>query len=95
MANPSSRALIADLMTEVIAASTACGYPLPEQLVQGMLKVTEAMPAYLPSMHHDYSLQRPMELQAIYQAPLDAAQAAGCAMPKVSMLLQTLEYLSA
>lgn len=95
MSEPHSRALITDLMHEVIAGAAACGYPLPEKLVQGMLKVTDAMPPYLPSMHHDFTHQRPMELQAIYKAPLAAAEAAGCAMPKVRMLLQTLEYLSA
>ncbi len=95
MAEAHSRALIVDLMNETIAGAAACGYPLPDKLVQGMLKVTDAMPAYLPSMHHDFTHQRPMELQAIYKAPLEAAQAAGCAMPKISMLLQTLEYLSA
>ncbi|QEY59050.1 putative 2-dehydropantoate 2-reductase [Pseudomonas sp. C27(2019)] len=95
MGEPHSRELIVDLMNEVIAGAAACGYPLPDTLVAGMLKVTDAMPAYLPSMHHDFTQQRPMELQAVYRAPLEAAQAAGCAMPKVKMLLQTLEYLSA
>ncbi|MDY0207182.1 MAG: putative 2-dehydropantoate 2-reductase [Pseudomonas sp.] len=95
MSEPHSRELVTELMEEVMAGAAACGYPLPENLVQGMLKFTDAMPAYLPSMYHDFSLKRVMELQAIYRAPLEAAQAAGCAMPKTSMLLQTLDYLSA
>lgn len=95
MAEPHSRALIVDLMQEVIAGAAACGYPLSDKLLNGMLKSTEAMPAYLPSMYHDFVQKRPMELLAIYQAPLEAAQAAGCAMPKVRMLLQMLEYVSA
>ena len=94
MNEPHSRELIIDLMNEVMAAAAACGYPLSGKLVEGMLKVTDAMPAYLPSMHHDFTHERPMELQAVYKAPLEAAQAAGCEMPKVKMLLQTLEYLS-
>ena len=95
MSEPHSRQLIADLMTEVVGAASACGYPLADNLVAGMLKATDAMPDYWPSMYHDFSHKRPMELQAIYLAPLAAARAAGCEMPKVAMLLQTLEFLSA
>ncbi|MDY0249362.1 MAG: putative 2-dehydropantoate 2-reductase [Pseudomonas sp.] len=95
MSEPHSRALITDLMNEVVAAAAACGYPLPDKLVANMLKVTDAMPNYWPSMYHDFSHKRPLELQAIYVAPLAAAGAAGCAMPKVAMLLQSLEFLSA
>lgn len=95
MGNLHSRELVTELMDEVMAAAAACGYPLPENIVQMMLKSTDGMPAYLPSMYHDFKLKRPMELQAIYQAPLEAAQAAGCAMPKTKMLWQALAYLSA
>ena len=90
-----SRELVVDLMNEVMAGAAACGYPLRDNLVQTMLQYTDEMPAYSPSMYHDFIQQRPMELAAIYQAPLDAAQAVGCAMPKTAMLLQTLKYLSA
>lgn len=95
MSNSHSRVLITDLMGEVMAAAAASGYPLPEDLISSMLKYTERMSAYLPSMYHDHAEQRPMELEAIYKAPLRAAKEVGCAMPKTSMLLQTLEYLSA
>jgi len=94
MSEPHSRELIIDLMSEVMAGAAACGYPLADNLVRMMLKYTDEMSAYLPSMHHDFTHQRPLELQAIYKAPLEAAQAVGCEMPKVKMLLQTLEYLS-
>lgn len=95
MSEAHSRELVTQLMEETMVAAQACGYTLPDNLVQALLKYTDAMPAYLPSMFHDFNQKRPMELQAIYHAPLAAAQAAGCAMPKTSMLLQTLEYLSA
>ena len=94
MDEPHSRALVADLMAEVVQAAAVCGYPLPEHLVANMLKATDAMPDYWPSMYHDFSHKRPLELQAIYVAPLAAAGAAGCEMPKVAMLLQSLEFLS-
>lgn len=95
MDNSHSRVLLTDLMAEVVAAAAACGYPLSENLISGTLKFTEAMPAYYPSMYHDYAKQRPMELEAIYKAPLRAAKQVDCTMPKTRMLLQTLEYLSA
>lgn len=95
MSEAHSRELITQLMDETIAAAQACGYALPDTMVQALLKYTDAMPAYFPSMYHDFAQKRPMELQAIYHAPLAAAQAAGCSMPKTSMLVQTLEYLSA
>lgn len=95
MSNAHSRALISDLMQEVVTAATACGYAFSENFIANMLKATDAMPDYWPSMYHDFTHKRPMELQAIYLAPLAAARAAGCDMPKVAMLLQALEFLAA
>ena len=92
MNNPDARALIADLMQETIDAATACGHQLPDNFVQTMLKATDKMPDYHPSMYHDFTHQRPLELKGIYAAPLAAAKAAGCSMPKVEMLLQSLAF---
>lgn len=93
MAQTASRSLIEALMQEVVDAAAACGQPLPDHTVATMLRNTDAMPDYYPSMYHDFSLQQPLELEAMYRAPLAAAQTAGVAMPKVEMLLQTLEFL--
>lgn len=92
MGNPSSRALIEAIMHEVTEAAAACGQQLPENIVPAMLKNTDRMPDYHPSMYHDYAHQRELELQAIYRAPLAAAKTAGCSMPRVEMLLQALEF---
>ena len=93
MANEDSRELIGELMQEVVAAAAACGHPLPEGAAERLLKFTDRMPDYLPSMYHDFAEQRPMELQAIYAAPIAAAEAAGCAVPRMRMLLQALGFL--
>lgn len=93
MDNPDSRALIGELMEEVMRGAAACGHQLPDGFVGRMLKVTERMPDYLPSMYHDFVQKRPMELQAIYAAPIAAAQVAGCALPRMQMLLQALCFL--
>ena len=93
MGNPDSRALIAAIMQEVIDGAGACGHPLPPGLADKLLVATDRMPDYLPSMYHDFALHRPLELHAIYTAPLQAAAQAGCAMPRTEALYQTLRFI--
>lgn len=94
MANPDSRALVRSIMLEACGAASACGYPLPEALVDRMMTATDHMPNYLPSMYHDHAHGRPMELEAIYAAPLAAAAQVGFGMPKTEALLQALRFIS-
>ena len=94
MGNSDSRALIEAIMQEVVDAASACGHQLPPGFAGKLLKATERMPDYLPSMYHDFVLHRPLELHALYAAPLAAAAAAGCAMPRTEMLYQTLRFLA-
>ena len=95
MSNADSRALILELMREVVQGAAACGQVLPEGYPEKLLATTERMPDYLPSMYHDFQHKRPLELQAIYAAPLAAAAAAGCELPKMRMLHQALRFLDA
>ncbi|MGP0174565.1 putative 2-dehydropantoate 2-reductase [Pseudomonas sp. NCHU5208] len=95
MGNPSSRALIRDMMLEVVQAAQALGHDMPENYADKLLAATERMPDYLPSMYHDFAQRRPAELQAIYATPLAAAAAAGQDMPKVRALYQALQFLQA
>lgn len=95
MANPDSRELVRSIMLEACGAAAACGHPLPEMLVDRMMTTTDHMPDYLPSMYHDHAQGRPMELEAIYAAPLAVAANAGFAMPKTEALFQALRFLSA
>ncbi|MFT0210998.1 putative 2-dehydropantoate 2-reductase [Pseudomonas sp. F1_0610] len=94
MQNSATRQLISDMMHEVVNAAMAHGYSLPDNFVEKMLVSTDKMPDYFPSMYHDFTHQRPLELHNIYTAPLVAAQQVGCAMPKVEMLLQTLSFIA-
>ncbi|HKX57030.1 MAG TPA: putative 2-dehydropantoate 2-reductase [Xanthomonadales bacterium] len=93
MADANSRALIHAIMQEVVQGAAACGHVLPEGCAEKLLAATDRMPDYLPSMYHDFVQQRPLELEAIYAAPLAAAAAAGCELPKTRMLYQTLRFL--
>lgn len=93
MQHPDTLALIEALMNEVMGAAQACGHPLPADLPSKMLKNTQRMSNYLPSMYHDFALKRPMELEAIYERALTAAHQVSFAMPKTQMLLQSLRFL--
>lgn len=94
MADPDSRALVRAIMLEACGAAAACGHPMPEVLVDRMMASTDHLPDYLPSMYHDHAHGRPMELDAIYAAPLSAAAEAHFAMPKTEMLYQALRFVS-
>lgn len=93
MGNTDTRELILALMQEVEQGAAACGQVLPQGYAGKLLEATARMPDYLPSMYHDFVLRRPLELQAIYAAPLAAAAAAGCELPKMRMLYQALRFV--
>ncbi len=77
-------------MREVVAGGAACGAALTEADVDDMVAKTEAMVPYRASMAVDLAAGRPLELDAIYAAPLRAAAEAGTAMPAVEHLLAEL-----
>ncbi|MEL7266976.1 MAG: putative 2-dehydropantoate 2-reductase [Planctomycetota bacterium] len=85
--------LASAIMHEVHGAAAACGIALPDDAVETTLRHTREMVPYDSSMRLDYLAGRPMELNAIFAAPLAAAQAAGYAMPRVEMLHQQLQSL--
>lgn len=93
MADPDSRELIQALMAEVVQGAIACGHEMPAGYAAHLFKVTENMPDYWPSMHHDFLHKRPMELDAIYTRPLAAARAAGCEMPRIEALYRSLSFI--
>lgn len=93
MSDAESRSLIQALMNEVVQGAQACGYSVPPGYAEHLFKVTEKMPDYWPSMYHDYLDKRPLELAAIYGAPLAAARAAGCELPKIEALYQALSFI--
>jgi 2-dehydropantoate 2-reductase len=93
VADPATRALARSLMDEVIGAAGACGHPVPADFADAMLRATDAMTPYAPSMKLDHDAGRPMEVDAIYGAPVAAAGAAGFAMPRTAMLAAQLRFL--
>jgi len=93
MIYPEAYELVRDLMLEVIGGAKACGVQIDEGLVQVMLDSTGTMEPYAPSMKLDFDYKRPLEIGAIYSAPLAEASSKGFDMPKVKMLEQQLQFI--
>ncbi|MNL32450.1 2-dehydropantoate 2-reductase [compost metagenome] len=93
MADADSREMVKALMAEVVQGAIACGHDVPPGYAEHLFMMTEKMPAYWPSMYHDFLHKRPLELQAIYARPLAAAKAAGCEMPRVEALYRSLGFI--
>ena len=93
MADEHSRELIQALMGEVVRGAQACGHHIAPGYAEYLFTMTEKMPDYWPSMYHDYSHKRALELDAIYGRPLAAAKAAGCELPKIEALYQALAFM--
>ena len=92
LADPGTRALLARLMDEVIAAARACGSPIDPTFRDEMLAATDAMTPYAPSMQLDHRAGRPLEREAIYEIPLARAVAAGAPMPTVRALADLVAF---
>jgi 2-dehydropantoate 2-reductase len=95
MADRSTRRLVEDIMWEVVAGSAACGAPIESEFVGQMLDDTDNMSPYATSMKLDYEAGRPLELDAIYDAPIRAAAASGCRMVRTAALHDQLRFLDA
>lgn len=93
MKNPSTRALIRDLMLEVRRGAAACGAEIPEKFIDEMMIYTDNMRPYLPSMRLDFDFKREMEIGAIYRNTISAAKENGVNLPKIEMLCQQLEFI--
>ncbi|ANN77881.1 putative 2-dehydropantoate 2-reductase [Bordetella flabilis] len=88
-------ALARGMMEEVAGAAASCGHPLPADAVVQTMALSSFEQNYHPSMVYDHRHRRPMELQAIYDAPIRAARDAGVDMPKVEALYQGLRFIDA
>jgi 2-dehydropantoate 2-reductase len=93
LAVPATRRLVQEIMLEVIRAANAQGLsqPIPETFADNMLAFTDQMGLYKPSMQIDREEGRPLEIAAIFRAPLAYGRQQGVAMPRVEMLATLLE----
>ncbi|QDU70837.1 putative 2-dehydropantoate 2-reductase [Mucisphaera calidilacus] len=87
MSHPGTRAMAESLMREVAdAAHAATGRTITEGFIREMLDRTDRMAPYRPSMLVDLDERRPLEVEAIFEAPLEAARRAGVATPRLELL---------
>ncbi len=92
--NPATRQLIYDQMMEVIGAANAIGISaLDKTFADKMMKMTDEMVPYSPSMKLDYDFHRPMEIYYLYTRPIEEAKKVGFEMPKLAMLEAELQFI--
>lgn len=92
--HPSTRELIRRQMLEVIHAAHACGATgIPESFADEMIRSTDEMTPYSPSMKLDYDFHRPMEIDYLYTRPLAIAREHGAPMLSLEMLESQLRFL--
>lgn len=86
------RKLVRDLMVEVITAANTQGLSqeIPEKYADIMLEFTDGMGVYKPSMQIDREERRELEIQAIFQTPLEYGRQNGVCMPRTEMLTALL-----
>ena len=94
MENPSSRAMLKDIMLEVIAAARACGVPIKDEVAEMTLVHTDKMTPYAPSMKLDYDAKRPLEIEAIYDNTIALAAEKGYDMKLTKMIAKELRFLT-
>jgi 2-dehydropantoate 2-reductase len=92
--HPDTRKLIREQMMEVVGAAQHLGVRnLDEQFVEKMIRMTDEMTPYSPSMRLDYDFHRRMEIYYLYTRPIEIAREAGFQMPKLEMLEAELKFL--
>jgi 2-dehydropantoate 2-reductase len=94
MSDPTTRGRAHKLMREVqAAAKAAAGRVIDDGFIDFMLESTDKMEPYYPSMKIDYDSHRPMEIEAIFGAPLRAARQVGCEVPELRKVYDSLRKL--
>jgi len=95
LAHPPTRALVSELMTEVIAGANAQGLnesiPVTEMVAAQLIKTERHTANYRPSMMLDRIEGRALELESIFRIPLQYAARKGVVMVRVGMLQALLD----
>lgn len=95
MADPAIRTRVQQLMREVQGLASACGHPIDDAFIDKMINDTIKMKPYKTSMLLDLELGRPLEIEAMYDRPLKAGEAAGASAPLIRELLGDLNRIAA
>jgi 2-dehydropantoate 2-reductase len=80
--NPQTRALLHDVMQEVVAVARAHGVPLPEDYARMRLQFADALPADMTSsMHHDLERGNRLEVRWLAGGVVELGKAKGVPTP--------------
>ncbi|RKX31405.1 MAG: putative 2-dehydropantoate 2-reductase [Verrucomicrobia bacterium] len=85
--------LVQEIMREVAQAAAAHDRIITDEFIRTMIYNTRKMAPYSPSMKIDREKGRPMEIEAIYRRPLEAARKRNVPMPLTGFLTRELECL--
>lgn len=88
------RALVRELMLEVIRAARAMGMELPETLADEQIARTATMGAYKASTLIDFERGLPLEVDSLFLEPLRQARQAGVETPRLAALCRVLAALN-
>lgn len=95
MANQATRDLAYAIMQETQAGARALGRDLPDSILDAIMKFTDSLAPYKPSMMLDAIHKRDMELEGIYGEPIRTAKKLGVEMPRSETLYRELQFLNA
>ncbi len=84
-ANPAIRACAVQIVEEGLAIAAAMGRPVPSTAEQ-RIAISADIP-HKPSILQDLEAGRPMEIDALFKAPLKLAQQCGVAAPQMALLV--------
>jgi 2-dehydropantoate 2-reductase len=77
-------------MAEIRAAGNALGSPIEPEYTNKLMHFTDKLGHYKASSVLDWLAGRRLEVESIYQKPLEAGKAAGVAMPHLETLTAIL-----
>jgi len=95
LASPEWRALVSELMQEVIATANALGLEISTDYAGQEVTRTVEMGAYRASTLIDFERGLPLEIESLFAEPLRQARALGVATPRLERLVQLLRQLDA
>jgi 2-dehydropantoate 2-reductase len=93
MADLDTSQLVTQLMYEIQRIAAAYDRDITDEFINTMLAYTIEMTPYRTSMKIDYDEGRPLEVAAMFEAPLAFARAKNIDVPRIEMLTQQLQFL--
>jgi 2-dehydropantoate 2-reductase len=91
--DPKWEGLVRSAMEEVVELAGVVGHPLPPGLVEKTMEGTRRLPDIQTSMAHDYSLGRPLEVEAILGTAVRIGRRHGVPLPTLDSVYERIRLL--